>query len=803
MSDPIQFWLQTKIGAAVQAHIASGLKVFPLHGVKDDLTCTCGKADCGKNTCKHPYAKTAPNGFLNATHDIEIAAEMFEYRSDLNIGVATGKDSGIIVLDIDDKNNGSISLDKLQEVMGILPSTMRLRTGNGWHYIFDYPGYHLKSGTNVFGKEAYPGIDLRADGGYIVIYPSRHQSGRYYEADSETTYIGDLPRMYLDYLKAEKKHEEKPVDRDNRSGNISEWSEADIESMLEYLDPNMDYHDWIAVGMALHKEGCPIGMWDNWSSRGHKYKGIGDVNKHWRSFNANGDRTIGTLVEWAMLQGWKPPHREYYRNVDEVVVKAVDPYIQRIKERLQKKPEAINKPLIIEPEPSINHHRDVGAETPKVSSSVVSINGNHAAIPPVETLIEVGQFSFDPMKLSGPIGETVRWITKYAIYEQPELALMNVLAFAGAVFGRKYKSPLDTRTNIYMVGIADTGAGKDHSRKMINRLSMHAKLDTMIGGNAIRSDTGMLRGLMNNSSQLLMLDEFGLLMQALSDPKAPHHIRMISKAMMSLYSDSNSVYNHGDYADEKAKPIKIICPNLCIYGTTTQSSYLPSLRKSAIESGELNRFIVIPSTQTLDPKRHIPEEGDHAALYEWWNQFSPTAKSSLGTLVNSATIVPAAKEVRWGECEDLRFELLKEQTGLCTSADPLRALWSRLYENTIKIAMIFAIARNPDDPEFIEEDFRFAYSMVRYSIEYMMSLADLGMAETPHEANLNEVTRAIQSFGIDGVPRSFLFRKLRKYRKKELDEIIGGMLEDGSIIAERATHGIGRQAIYYKMIANG
>jgi hypothetical protein len=67
--------------------------------------------------------------------------------------------------------------------MGSLPETLTARTGGGGlHLVYANPGGGLR---NTAGRlpgvdEALPGIDLRADGGYIVAAPSRHRSGACY-----------------------------------------------------------------------------------------------------------------------------------------------------------------------------------------------------------------------------------------------------------------------------------------------------------------------------------------------------------------------------------------------------------------------------------------------------------------------------------------------------------------------------------------------------------------------------------------------------------------------------------------------
>ncbi len=99
-----------------------------------------------------------------------------------NIGIATGGISDCFVLDIDGEQ-GHETLAKLTAQYGELPETPTVKTGRGLHYYFQYPRYHIV--RNLAGKDAHgvpmPGIDLRADGGYVVAPPSIHPNGKPYE----------------------------------------------------------------------------------------------------------------------------------------------------------------------------------------------------------------------------------------------------------------------------------------------------------------------------------------------------------------------------------------------------------------------------------------------------------------------------------------------------------------------------------------------------------------------------------------------------------------------------------------------
>jgi Bifunctional DNA primase/polymerase, N-terminal/AAA domain/Primase C terminal 1 (PriCT-1) len=90
--------------------------------------------------------------------------------------IATGGPSGLVVLDIDPRHGGLESLKKLERMIGRLPDGPRVRTGGGGlHFYFRHPGGSVKSRTGIL-----PGIDVRADGTYVVGPGSAHETGRTY-----------------------------------------------------------------------------------------------------------------------------------------------------------------------------------------------------------------------------------------------------------------------------------------------------------------------------------------------------------------------------------------------------------------------------------------------------------------------------------------------------------------------------------------------------------------------------------------------------------------------------------------------
>jgi hypothetical protein len=163
---------------AALGYASRGWPVLPLHWPTEG-GCSCGREIC-PNPGKHPLTT---HGKDDASTDPATIRGWWSHWPEANIGVATGKKSGLLVVDIDPRNGGDP-----QNLPKDLPDTPIARTGgDGWHYYFQHP----ENGLKVPGKlPGSPGIDLKGTGGYVVAPPSRHGSGRNYEWQPE---YGSLP----------------------------------------------------------------------------------------------------------------------------------------------------------------------------------------------------------------------------------------------------------------------------------------------------------------------------------------------------------------------------------------------------------------------------------------------------------------------------------------------------------------------------------------------------------------------------------------------------------------------------------
>lgn len=159
-----------------------GFAVFPVHEPErypGGFQCSCRKEGCRG---KHPRTI---NGVKDATIDANQLKEWWTKWPNASIGMATGAKSGVSVVDLDGLE-GIASGQKLK-----LSSVITSLTGNGKQLF--YADSEGKLSNSV--RKLSAGMDTRGTGGYIILPPSIHPSGKTYRWES-----GSLKREALSPL---------------------------------------------------------------------------------------------------------------------------------------------------------------------------------------------------------------------------------------------------------------------------------------------------------------------------------------------------------------------------------------------------------------------------------------------------------------------------------------------------------------------------------------------------------------------------------------------------------------------------
>jgi hypothetical protein len=208
-------WHERNLDAAL-AYAALGWKIFPVYGIREDGSCSCGNRSCPSEG-KHPAAGKGWPAI--ATSDPEQIRRWFGGELLRNIGVYL-EGSGLIVIDVD----GPSALAKFKQLFGDATSPLVARTGRG------EGGYHLyfSRGDIDAAKVSAHGIEFRTGEHLVVLPPGRHVSGREYgwlkgDPIEEAASLPQPPRSIVEWA-IEVKAGEAKKEKKNGEESVAKWA---------------------------------------------------------------------------------------------------------------------------------------------------------------------------------------------------------------------------------------------------------------------------------------------------------------------------------------------------------------------------------------------------------------------------------------------------------------------------------------------------------------------------------------------------------------------------------------------------
>jgi len=385
-----------------------------------------------------------------------------------------------------------------------------------------------------------------------------------------------------------------------------------------------------------------------------------------------------------------------------------------------------------------------------------------------------GPFPEDLLCVPGFINKVMAYNLATATRAQPVLALAAGICLQSVLCGRKVRDERGNRTNLYCVGVASSGAGKDHARKVNKNVLFASGLVEHEGNEDLASDAGLVTAVEAEPAILFQIDEFGRFLRTIGDPKKAPHLFNVLTVLMKLYSSADTIFKGKAYADKKRNKV-INQPCVSVYGTTVPEHFFASLTADSLSDGFIARLLVFETDSTPPRQRvkaaPIPEEIVMAA--RWWGEFRPSG--NLRNQHPEPLVVPADDEaglVFDALAELVDRELARDQRG--------RSLWARAEEKACRLALIYACSANHERPVIDHAAAKWACDVSEYLTRRMLHVAHEWVAEGNFDARQKRVLRIVRRAG-GRISRSVLCRKTQWLTQRERQEVVDNLLETSQL----------------------
>lgn len=404
------------------------------------------------------------------------------------------------------------------------------------------------------------------------------------------------------------------------------------------------------------------------------------------------------------------------------------------------------------------------------------------------------------LRVPGFVGEVMDHCLATAPYPNPVMAFCGAMALQAFLASRKVRDTGDNRTNLYLLGLAHSAAGKDWPRKLNNRILYEAGLSGCLG-ERFASGEGIQDALSLEPAMLFQTDEIDGLLQSIGKSRDARFESIVTM-LLTLYSSANTVLPIRRKAG-KEPPGAIDQPSLTIFGTAIPNHYYEALSPRMLTNGLFARMLILECGQ-----RGVGQEPKVAPLpprvldtAQWWAAFKPGGG-------NLATWHPVPAEVGYTleaqqavvEARIAADEAYREAE---SRNDPVATtVWGRVNEQIRKLALVYAVSESPRNPLISLAATKWAEAFVTHQTRRMLHMAAMHSSESDFEQKCKRVIAYMRETNVSQTGGGWVdYRDItRKFRwsRRDHDDLRNSLIDQELIEVVTVATG-GRPRMVYRL----
>ncbi len=390
------------------------------------------------------------------------------------------------------------------------------------------------------------------------------------------------------------------------------------------------------------------------------------------------------------------------------------------------------------------------------------------------------------LHVPGFVAQVMDYTLRTAPYPDTVLAFCGAVSLQGLLAGRKVRDAADNRTSLYLLGLANSGVGKDHPRKVNQRILLHCGLCENFA-ETFASGEGIEDRLLVQPAMLFQTDEMDGLISAIARGKEVR-FEGIMNVLLKMYTSANGIYAMRVKAGKNASRGVIDQPCMCIFGTAIPKNFYESLSSKMLTNGFFARMLILETGKRSagqDPDcDDLPES--IIAIARYWAELR-LGKGNLENWHPTPNVVPytaGAKNI----LAELRAHADEQYSKAESANDTVgMAIWARANEKARRLALVYACSENHANPVIAEPAARWAGELISHQTRRMLYMAFEHASENEFDAKRKRVLREIRNAPGGRITKTALCRRLRAIPSRERDEIMLALLEAGDVRVETKT----------------
>ena len=402
----------------------------------------------------------------------------------------------------------------------------------------------------------------------------------------------------------------------------------------------------------------------------------------------------------------------------------------------------------------------------------------------------------EPTDLYSPPGiikDIYEYSEEIAQIPQPALSMQSSLALGSVALGRMYKTDMNNFSSLFFMCIAKSGQGKENVKTVIENILDGAGFADMMAGDGYTSSGAVYSLLRHKPTHVTVMDEFGKRLESISKSTNSNKEDAI-QVLMETWGRCHGTIRPDNYPmmtltqkqQQEALDRSTVKPAITLVGMSVPRNFYGALSTGRIVDGFLNRFIVVESKLPRTVSRMVPFAEPSYAICEWVRKVRETKNEIEQISRDNSEVDFKQRVVKFNdESKDLlnklAYELVEQQNKL--EKDGLEVLLSRTREKAMRLAMICAVADNPNTNVIKGEMTQWAIDYVYYYDQLMVATCEDKVAGSEIESRIKQVLSFIRTQGEMGISRRDIDRRelFRSMKSFEVKEIINRLINAGEI----------------------